>query len=80
MDAKELLFIELNMEKNWSKIYTHVDENRLHILESVLKDHHIQVVRLNKKDSSYLNFGEIELYVHENDFEKALEIIIKNDL
>ena len=68
------------MEKNWLKIYTHVDENRLHIVESVLKDYQIQVVRLNKKDSSYLNFGEIELYVHENDFEKALEIIIKNDL
>jgi hypothetical protein len=46
----------------------------------VLKDHQIDVVEINKKDSSYLNFGEIELYIHPQHFDEAIEIIIKNEL
>lgn len=68
------------MEKDWTRIYTSPDEYKASIVASVLEDHEIKVVRLNKRDTSYLNFGEIELYVHEVDFEQALEIIIKNDL
>ncbi len=68
------------MEKDWVKIYTSQDAYRTAIVEAVLKDHEIEVVQLNKKDSSYLNFGEIELYIHRQFFDQAIEIIIKNEL
>lgn len=68
------------MEKNWVKIYTSTNAFKSSVVKSVLNDHEIEVIELNKKDSSYLNFGEIELYIHANHFEEALEIIIKNEL
>lgn len=68
------------MEKDWIKIYTSDNMQKAAIVSAVLKDHHIEVVELNKKDSSYLNFGEIELYIHRNKFDQAIEILIKNEL
>lgn len=68
------------MEKNWIKIYTSESTYKAAIVSSVLKDHSIDVVELNKKDSSYLNFGEVELYIHPKNFDEAIEIIIKNEL
>jgi hypothetical protein len=68
------------MEKDWVKIYTSQDALKASIIKAVLNDHHIDVVQLNKKDSSYLTFGEIELYIHPVYFDEAIEIIIKNEL
>lgn len=68
------------MENNWIKIYTSDSTYKAAIVSSVLKDHSIDVVELNKKDSSYLNFGEVELYIHPKHFDEAIEIIIKNEL
>jgi Putative prokaryotic signal transducing protein len=68
------------MEKSWIKIYTSTNSFQASLVSSVLKDHQIDVVEMNKKDSSYLNFGEIELYIHPRHFDEAIEIIIKNEL
>ncbi len=68
------------MEKNWVKIYTSTNNYKAALVTTLLKDHAIEVVELNKKDSSYLNFGEIELYIHPKDFDDAIEIIIKNEI
>ncbi len=68
------------MEKNWVKIYTSTDMFKVSLVKSVLADHSIDAIEMNKKDSSYLNFGEIELYIHNNQFDEAIEIIIKNEL
>lgn len=68
------------MEKEWIKIYTSNNSFKTSLVTSVLKDHFIDVVEINKKDSSYLNFGEIELYIHPQNFDEAIEIIIKNEL
>ncbi len=68
------------MEKNWIKIYTSENSYKAALVTTVLKDHSIDVVELNKKDSSYLNFGEVELYIHPKHFDEAIEIIIKNEL
>lgn len=67
------------MEIGWIKIYTSRSIHEAAIIEAVLKDNDIEVVQLNKQDSSYLNFGEIELYIHPSSFDKAIELIIKND-
>ncbi len=68
------------MEKDWIKIQ---ETNKVYLGEiwkDVLFDNGIYSVILNKKDSSYLAFGTIELYVKKTDFEKAKSIIenIKN--
>ncbi len=68
------------MEKDWIKIYTSESPYHAAIVSSVLKDHDIHVVELNKKDSSYLSFGEVELYIHPDYFDRAIEIIIRNEL
>ena len=41
------------------------------ILKQVLADHDIEAVILNKMDSSYRAFGEIELYVRYDNVIKA---------
>lgn len=68
------------MEQGWIKIYTSSDNFKASLVSSVLKDNQIDVIEINKKDSSYLNFGEIELYIHPQHFDEAIEIIIKNEL
>lgn len=67
------------MERGWIKIYTSSSIHEAAMIEAVLRDNDIEVVQLNKQDSSYLNFGEIELYIHPSSFEKAIELIINNE-
>jgi hypothetical protein len=47
----------------------------IEILKGLLMEKDIPAVIINKQDSSYLNFGDIELKVLESDFEKATFII-----
>ena len=68
------------MEKGWVKIYTSQDSLKAELVMQLLRENDMEVVLMNKKDSSYLNFGEIELYIHQNHFEQAVELIIRNDL
>ncbi|OWY24422.1 DUF2007 domain-containing protein [Sphingobacteriales bacterium UPWRP_1] len=63
------------MEKNWVKIYSTTNSYLAEILKNVLLTHGIECVLINKQDSSYLVFGEAELYTHINKAEKALQII-----
>ena len=67
------------MNSNWVKIYTSNQFFKSEIVKQVLVDHEIEAVLLNKQDSSY-KFGEVEVHIHQVDFNKALEIILQNDL
>jgi hypothetical protein len=51
------------MEKGWVKVYTTNKMYRAEIFKQVLGDYEIEAVIINKMDSSYKDFGEIELYV-----------------
>jgi len=51
------------MEKGWVKVFTTDKMFRAEIYKRVLGDHDIEAVIINKMDSSYRNFGEIEVYV-----------------
>jgi len=46
----------------------------------MLKQHAVEAVLLNKQDSSYHNFGNVEVYVHQEDFHHAIELLILNQL
>ena len=53
---------KFNME-NWEKIYSTRNYPEASIIQGLLEENNIPVQVLNKQDSSYLNFGDIELYV-----------------
>ena len=57
------------------KLYSTENPNKAEIIKQMLEENDINVVLLNKQDSSYMNFGEAELKVLESDSEKALQII-----
>jgi hypothetical protein len=67
------------MEAGWVKIYTSADFFKSELVRQVLIDHEMEAILINKQGFPY-RIGEIEVYIHEDDFQKALEIIVKNEL
>jgi len=47
----------------WLKIFVTRNPAEASIIQGMLEENHIPVQVMNKLDSSYLNFGDIELYV-----------------
>jgi len=68
------------MEKNWIKIFTSSDFYRSEIIKQVLTEHQIATVLINKQDSSHRSFGDIEVYIHQENFSNAIEIMILNQI
>ncbi|MBE9586571.1 DUF2007 domain-containing protein [Mucilaginibacter sp. UR6-1] len=68
------------MEKNWVKIFTSFNFYQSEIIKQVLTEHQIDAVLLNRQDSSHRAFGNIEVYVHQEDFSHAIEIMILNQI
>lgn len=68
------------MEKNWVKIYKSSNFYQSEIVKQMLLQHYIEAVLMNKQDSSYLNFGDVEVYVHQEDFNHAIELLILNQI
>ncbi|HTH82607.1 MAG TPA: hypothetical protein VL490_06710 [Mucilaginibacter sp.] len=68
------------MEKNWIKIFTSSDFYRSEIVKQVLCEHQIDAVLLNKQASSHRDFGNVEVYIHQEDFSHAIELMILNQI
>jgi len=64
------------MYDNWHLIYSTPAEYRAEMIKDYLEDNDIEAVILNKKDSAYQLFGQIEVYVNQ-DYEKEAELLIK---
>lgn len=67
------------MEASWIKIYTSFDFFKSELVRQVLIDHEIDAIIIDKQGFPY-RIGEVEVYIHEDNFQKALEIIIENEL
>ena len=63
------------VERNWGKIFVSTNPNLVDLFIQLLEEKNIKSVAINKKDSSYTIFGNIELYVKNTDIEKSKEII-----
>lgn len=63
------------MEKNWKKVYFSADQFKVLIAHDILEDNGINSVIINQKDSSYTSFGDVELFIEEQDEEEALRIL-----
>ncbi|MET3977877.1 hypothetical protein ABIB62_000444 [Mucilaginibacter sp. UYP25] len=68
------------MEKNWVKIFTSSNFYQSEIVKQVLTGYQIDAVLLNKQASSHQAFGDIEVYVHQENFSSAIEIMILNQI
>ncbi len=67
------------MEAGWVKIYTSADFFKSELVRQVLIDHEIEAIIIDKQGFPY-RIGEVEVYLHEDEFQKALEIIVNNEL
>lgn len=67
------------MEAGWIKIYTSADFFKSELVRQVLIDHEIEAILINKQGFPY-RIGEVEIYIYQDNFQKAHEIIIENDL
>jgi hypothetical protein len=68
------------MEKDWIKIFTSGNFYQSEIVKQVLCEHSIDAVLLNRQASSHRNFGDIEVYIHQQDFSRAIEVMILNQI
>ncbi len=59
------------MEKGWVIAYTTRQEFQAEIFKQVLHDHGINAQIINKMDTTYRSFGEIEVYVPDSHILKA---------
>jgi len=49
--------------ENWHLLYATTSRTEATIVQGMLEENQVPVQVLNKTSSSYLNFGEIEIYV-----------------
>jgi len=68
------------MEKGWERIYTSDKMHLVEIVKAVLSENGIVSFEVNKKDSTYITIGDIELYVKNKDVVLSKFLIEKNNL
>ena len=61
----------------WELLFTSDKGYRVEILKSLLEEEDIPSVIMNKQDSSYLIFGEVQLLVKRSDILRAEQILNK---
>ena len=72
---KKKLIRKQKVERNWTKIFVSTNPNLVDLFIQFQEEENIKSVAINKKDSSYTIFGNIELYVKDTDMKKSKEII-----
>ncbi len=63
------------MEDNWVKIFATDKPYQAELARQILEENDVRAVVMNKKDSSYLAFGESEVYVDRDDVVRAKQLI-----
>ena len=62
------------MEKDWVLVYSAPKAYQAEILKEIFNENNITSTIINKKDSSY-HFGEVEVFVHKDNLEKAKVLV-----
>tara|TARA_B100000214_G_scaffold74256_1_gene49958 strand:+ start:87 stop:293 length:207 start_codon:yes stop_codon:yes gene_type:complete len=57
------------------KILSTNNLNKAEIIKQMLEENNIDVVILNKQDSSYLMFGDIEIYIKKEQEQQAKSLL-----
>jgi hypothetical protein len=66
------------MLNDWIKIFSTANPIEAEIVLSMLHEHGIDAVEINKRDSSYQAFGYVELYCPKIHVMEAMLLINKN--
>jgi hypothetical protein len=66
---------KIKVYNNWIKIASSKQAYQIELIKGMLEENNIIAVSVNKKDSSYLAFGEIELFVESKDVIQAKNLI-----
>ena len=62
-------------QKDWTKVFQTSLSHQAEIVKDLLADYDILSIILNKKDSSYNNFGNCEIFVRMENKQSAEAII-----
>lgn len=62
------------MEKDWQLVYSTDKPYKAELVRCMLEESGVEPIIMNKQDSSYM-FGEIEVYVHPDQYEQALNTV-----
>jgi hypothetical protein len=68
------------MENDWVKIYTTTQPMHAQIILGLLHDNDILAVEMNKRDSSYTVFGNIEIYCSKEQETMARQVLANNNI
>ncbi len=63
------------MEKSWKKIYFSGNDFQVMMAHDLLEENGINSVIMNRKDTSYQAFGDVELFIEEQDEKEAVLIL-----
>lgn len=63
------------MNDSWKKIHSTSFFHKAEIMKDLLQESQINAVIINKKDSSFNNFGNYEIFVNPMDEQEALALI-----
>lgn len=66
--------------EGWTRIYTTTDSLKIDLLDAMLRDNGITTSIINKKDQALVMIGKAELYVPEDQVEKAIKLLESSDL
>jgi hypothetical protein len=67
------------MEQDWVKIYTSHDFFKSEIVRQILIDNEMEAVIIDKQGFPY-QLGEVEVYIHQDNFQQAIELIVQQEL
>lgn len=63
------------MEKGWKQVFMAAVDYKAEMAKDLLEKQGIKVVVLNQHDTAFQNFGEIKLYVSEENEARAIELL-----
>ena len=63
------------MEDNWILIFSTPQPWQAEMAKQILEENGIEAVVMNRRDSSYTVFGEVEVYVTKEDVERSKELL-----
>jgi hypothetical protein len=66
--------------KGWQRIYFTDKPHLIQIAKSLLEENNIESVIVDKRDSSYIGIGELELFIKDDDVILAKFLLEQNNL
>ncbi len=67
-------------QKGWQPIYFSEKSHLIEIVKALLTENNIESFAVDRKDSTYITMGDVELYVKDTDVMKAKFLIEQNNL